>query len=563
MIDARAVRATWRARGLHGSETSDVLVRRGAVDHPDTELVFHSSEQPGSATLAHVAARGEALGDALAARGIRRGDVVAAQLPLWEETATLYYACSVLGAVLLPIVHIYGPREMNFILGESAARMLVVPDTWGSIDYLDRIARLDDLPALENVVVVGDDRGGRRTVAWDELASGGAPRPPLTPADADDVILLLYTSGTEAMPKGVQHTHNTLLAEIRSQLIQDRASEQPAGATVYLQPFPAGHVGCVLSVLQAFATGRRTIFMDKWNGDDAAALIERHQVTAMGATPFFLNSLMDSARRGDFDLSSLREIVTGAAGVPATVVERAQEFGWAAYRCYGSTEHPTITSSSPDDPLELRATTDGPPLPGCHIRILGEDGVDVPDGQEGEIVSLGPEQFCGYRDAALNESAFTSEGWFRTGDIGRLLDGRLVVTDRAKDVIIRGGENISSLEVETVLLKHPRIVDAAAFAVADDRYGERVCAVVVLNDSEPLSTDDLYRHFVAAGTAKHKTPEHLYVVDALPRNASGKVLKSELRQRVATRSPAASPDQRAAGTPSSNSLATSSEKSDS
>jgi acyl-CoA synthetase (AMP-forming)/AMP-acid ligase II len=243
---------------------------------------------------------------------------------------------------------------------------------------------------------------------------------------------------------------------------------------------------------------------------------------------------MDESERQGTSLASLTNFMVGAANVPASLVERAERVGIPVYRAYGSTEHPVITTGTAEDPLVKRATTDGRATPGNEIRLLDDDGRDVGTGADGEIVTRGPEQFIGYTDAALDRESFLPGGWFRTGDIGRLDDdGYLTITDRKKDVIIRGGENIASKEVEDLLMQHPDVIEAAAVGQPDDRYGERVAAFVRVRDGATFDVEVARAHFAAARVAKQKTPEHIELVAELPRTATGKVRKVDLRRRLA------------------------------
>ena len=218
-----------------------------------------------------------------------------------------------------------------------------------------------------------------------------------------------------------------------------------------------------------------------------------------------------------------------SAGVPPALVERADALGWSVSRCYGATEGPSLTSSAPEDPLAKRAHTDGRPIGGALLRILDPEGADVAPGEEGEVAAVSPESFVGYDNPDDNALAFTRDGWFLTGDIGRIdADGYLTITDRKKDIIIRGGENISSKEVEDVLARHPAVIEAAVVAAPDERYGERVCAFVIA--AGKLTLDDVRAHFEAAGVARQKAPERLVLVDELPRTPAGKVRKPDLRR---------------------------------
>jgi acyl-CoA synthetase (AMP-forming)/AMP-acid ligase II len=281
------------------------------------------------------------------------------------------------------------------------------------------------------------------------------------------------------------------------------------------------------------AAGVPLVLMDQWDAALAAELVEKHRITSSSGTPFHLSGMMEAADRTGRDLSSLRHYLVGAAPVPTSLVERCKAQNLAVYHCYGSSEHPTVTSGTVDDPLDKQLNTEGRAIPGSEMRFVDDDGKDVPAGCDGEICTRGPELFLGYLDATLNETAFLPGGWYRTGDIGRLdEDGYLLITDRKKDIIIRGGENISSKEVENILLAHPSIAEVAVVAAPDDRMGEVVRACVVLRENKTLDLEAVRAFFSSAGIAKQKTPERLTIHDVLPRNASGKVLKHVLRATI-------------------------------
>ena len=340
----------------------------------------------------------------------------------------------------------------------------------------------------------------------------------------------MYTSGTTAEPKGVQHTHASLLGEIC-------AMDEIRGAgpdLTTLSVFPSGHIAGTLGILRVLCRGNTTITLDAWQPEQAAHLIATRGVGASGGAPIHLSGILDIAERDGLDLSSLREYTTGAAGVAGNLIRRADRFAVGAFRCYGSSEHPTVSSGRPEDPLGKRADTDGRVAPGTQIRLIDDDGNDVNPGDAGEILTRGPELFCGYTDARHNRSSLV-DGWFRTGDVGRLdADGYLTITDRKKDIIVRGGENISSKEVEDVLSGHPAVAEAAAVGLADEKYGERVCAFVVVNSGQSFDLHAAAAYFAQCGLARQKTPERIVVVPELPRTASGKVQKHLLRDSLKT-----------------------------
>ncbi|MER2087059.1 AMP-binding protein [Rhodococcus sp. (in: high G+C Gram-positive bacteria)] len=518
---ARELVEQWYREGHYSDRTWVDVLDEGSPG-PDASLVYAAADGSRTVTsiveIRHAAKRAAA---ALRGLGVGPGDTVAVQLPNRVEAPVAYAAVLLAGAVLVPIVHIYGPNEVRFILEQSGTKLLIQPDRWRTAEYRDRIEGYSGLPALRHVVIVGDAPAG--TLAWADLSTSEEyVRPTVR---ADDIALLIYTSGTTAAPKGVQHSHNSLLAEVRS---APGASGGPDDV-VQLVSFPPGHIAGVSSVLRPLVHGHSAVYMKSWDPALAAELISQYRVTATSGTPFHLAGLMDVDGVTD-KLATLSDFLIGAATVPEGLVRRAALAGISTFRCYGSTEHPTATSGRAGEAEAERLGTDGAPMPGVRVRILDGRGVDVPVGVCGEVVLQGPDQFVGYRDAALDVNAFTDDGWMRTGDLGHLdAAGRLTITDRIKDVVIRAGETISSGQVEDVLATHPAVAEGAVVAAPDTRYGEVVAAVVVLEPGALLGLDELRAHFAESGLARQKTPERLVIVDALPRAALGKVRKADLR----------------------------------
>ncbi len=537
----------WYHEGYFGTATLADHMRDGAKAHPNERMIFHSAERPAESNLALMYERSSAVARGLCSLGLRPGDVLAIQVPNWLEGAITYQAAMQLGVLIVPIVHIYGPAEVGFILRQSKAKALVVPDRWRTIDYLERVAAIGKNEFLEHLIVIQSESDGASSRPLAESPIGTSfptvqihdwaalehlRSEPLSPSNtcADDPCLLIYTSGTTAEPKGVLHTHNTLIAEVQS--LNEVYIKGPQA--VSMGSFPAGHIAGVLNLLRMFVLGMSSVILDQWDPVAAASLVEQHQVTQTSGAPFHLMSLIEAASANGNDLSSLQGFMVGAASVAPSLVEEAERAGIRAFRGYGSSEHPVISSGRPTmDSLHKRATTDGALTPGNEIRLVGEDDLDVGVGVDGEIVARGPEQFIGYNNPAHNVDAFMPGGWFRTGDIGRLdADGYLTITDRKKDVIIRGGENIASKEVEDLLALHPSVLEAAVVGKSDSRYGERVVAFLILRAGTSLDLAEVQRHFVALGVAKQKTPEFVEVVTELPRGMSGKVKKVELRARL-------------------------------
>jgi acyl-CoA synthetase (AMP-forming)/AMP-acid ligase II len=528
MIDD-TLRDDWHRIGVYGNRTLADVMREGFEANARSVKVYRSSERPRETTLGEIDTAGRQLASSLWDLGLRPGDAVAIQLPNWFENDATIRAAIQLGLVIVPVVHIYGPTELGFILRQSGAKALVTPDRFRNIDFAERIGQLSDTPSLEHVITAGSEVAPG-ALSWTELADRGSSDAPQPALGADDVCAIVYTSGTTSDPKGVQHTHNTLLAERGGAAA---ISTNPHSWLPSLQLFPAGHIASALGTIFMFSASTRTVAFDTFGPELVIQAIEEYQLAATAGPPVFLASILDLIEGGERDLSSLKSFLVGAASVPGHLVERADQLGIKAFRCYGSSEHPTVSSASPDHPLEVRAFTDGPCLAHNRVRIVDDDGNDLRTGMQGEIATLGPELFVGYRDPEMNVGAFMAGGWFRTGDIGVLdADGNLTVTDRKKDIIIRGGENISAKEVEDILARHPSVRDVAVVAMPDPRLGERVCAFVVLRQDHQLDMDDVRAHFGAAGVARQKTPEHLETVENLPRTSSGKVQKAELRGRL-------------------------------
>jgi len=516
------IRDEWYRSGWFSERTLADAFEHGQNEFRDVALTFAMRGHEITSTLGEISVQAVALAGALQGLGIRAGDAVAVQLTNGLPCAVTYQAVLMCGATLVPIVHVYGVAEVSFIVEESRAALLIMATGRDALDHVARVARYRAIETLRDVIVV-DAAAGTGYANWSEMVERGVAyrRPRMT---SDDVCLLLYTSGTTAAPKGVQHTHNTVLAELATMptLIAGRRDD------VSLVSFPPGHIAGVTSTLRALIQGTKTVFMDSWDAARASSLIERFGVTSTAGAPIHLQGILDlTAARS---MPTLREFLIGAAPVSEDLGRRAAAAGITTFRSYGATEHPTVSGEHDGASEQARLGTDGKPLPGSSVRILMADGTPAPLGQHGEVAVKGPEQFIGYRDPKLDTAAFTPDGWFRTGDLGFLDEaGRLTITDRIKDVIIRGGETISAVQVEEVLLRHPAIAEGTVVAAPDGRYGEVVGAVVALKAGFVLDIESLRTHFAGAGLARQKTPERLVIVDALPRTALGKVKKQQVR----------------------------------
>lgn len=442
-------------------------------------------------TYGELAARVRQVAAALTAAGVGPGDVVTSRLPTGAEAVVTCLAVCRIGAVHAPVVATGTDEELRAVAARVRSAL---------------------------VVAAPDDP---------VLARRGEDVPPPVVRDPGGARFLLHTSGSTARPKGVVHSDRTLLAECAAQAAFHGLGDRE----VFVVPSSVAHVsGLVYGILLPVLLGATVVTMRRWDPGEFLALVESERSTFCGGAPVFLQGAADHADVGRRDLSSLRVFPVGGADVPPDLVRRAAaRLGVRTGRGYGSTEFPSITSAAgPDTPDDRRATTDGRPIGANEVRIV-----------DGEIQARGPELFCGYTDPALDEEAFTDDGWFRTGDLGVIdADGYLTVTGRAKDVVVRLGEKIGAREVEVLLAGHPAVREVAVVAAPDERTGERVCACVVPADpAAPPTLPDLTGYLTARGMSRRKHPEQLVVLEALPVTAAGKVDKQVLRERVAAAGP--------------------------
>ena len=489
-------------------ETIGDMLARGLKAAPDIEFRVHSDVRPWSGTVGEVEIVARRLAAGLRRRGVGPGDVVAFQLPNWMEAAAVFWATSFLGATVVPIVHFYGRKELGFILRESSPKVFVCAERFGYTEYQPDLCA--DIPI---VGVVGRD--------FDDLLDA-EPFEGVLPTDPAAPALLAFTSGTTSDPKGVVHSHRTLGFETRQ-----LAARYPADRGTQLTGAPVGHfIGMVNAFLIPLLDNSPINLLDVWNPARAIELMESDGLVIGGGATYFITSLLDHP---DFDpgrhLKYMKYAGLGGSTVPAAVTRRLDSLGITVFRAYGSTEHPSITSSLVTHPVDKRLFTDGCVSPGVEIRLT----------EDGEILSRGPDLCMGYTDPELTARMFDEDGWYHTGDIGVLDDdGFLTITDRKADFIIRGGENISALEVEEVLLTLPSVAEAAVVSAPDERLGEHAAAVLRLHPGHAMPTlDELREHFRASGIAKQKWPEELHEVTEFPRTASGKIQKFRVRGDIA------------------------------
>jgi acyl-CoA synthetase (AMP-forming)/AMP-acid ligase II len=503
----------YEEEGWWTRDTMGDLLARGLAAAPDTEFRVHSAVRPWSGTFGDVERVARRLAGGLRARGVGPGDVVAFQLPNWMEAAAVFWASAFLGAVVVPIVHFYGRKEVGYILESVKPQVFVTAERFGRLEY-----QADLYARVPVVGVVGRD--------FEDLL-GADPMPGTVAADPAGPALIAFTSGTTRDPKGVIHSHQTLGCETRQ-----LAEHFPPGGGAQLTVAPVGHfIGMVSALLIPVLDAAPVNLADVWDPALVLALMRSDGLTVGGGAPYYLTSLLDHPDFTPQDVAHMKYAGLGGAPVPAAVTTRLAGLGITAWRSYGSTEHPSITACQWTAPEPKRLFTDGNACPGVEIRL----------GDDGEILSRGPDLCLGYTDHGLTEQAFDDEGWYRTGDIGMLdEDGYLTITDRKSDIIIRGGENISAAEVEELLLGMPAVAEAAVVAAPDARLGEHAAAVLRLRPGHPApALGEIRARLEQAGLARQKWPEEVHVVADFPRTPSGKVQKFLLRKGIAAQQIAA------------------------
>jgi len=522
--------ARYENDGWWGDETLGSIMAESLAAAPDVAVHVHSHTHAWHGTFGAVDDEARRLVSVLQAEGIEPGSVVAFQMPNWREAVVAFAALTMGGYVLVPIVHIYGAKEVGFILREAGVDAYLSPAAFGHVDYASII---DTDPAGVRLHLVAGDGGDRpappgvRRIGW-EAVDAAVPATELPEPDASDVVVLAYTSGTTSDPKGVIHSHRTLLADI------DQMSSWITPGHPNLMGSPVTHATGMLGAVLSPVRLREPIhLLDRWDPGHALAVMADHGIGGGTGASVFLAGLLDHPDFTPAHAANMRCVGLGGAPVPVSLGRRAEAHGIKIIRAYGSTEHPSITGSQFDDPPDQRHGTDGPPMAGVEMRLLDDDGHEVGVGTPGEIVSRGPDLCLGYTDPALND-AFDADGWYHTGDIGVVDEhGALTITDRVKDIIIRGGENLSAAEIEGVLAGVEGIAEVAVVAAPDERLGEHACAFVRLQAGrEPITVADLQPHLESAGLARQKWPEELRVVPDFPRTASGKIRKVDLRARL-------------------------------
>ncbi|HXQ21165.1 MAG TPA: AMP-binding protein [Candidatus Acidoferrales bacterium] len=532
LSDAR--RALHEARGEWPHPNLTTLLARRAQATPERVLFVAGDRR---FTAVDVLRSADRLAAGLRGLGIGAGDVVSWQLPNWIEAVFLAFALDRIGAISNPILPILREREVSFICRQVHARALIVPGFLRGFDHRELAAAVSDASTeLAHVLVAhAEPAAGQRSL--DRLLDAPLDRRlPASPIGPHDVAMIFYTSGTEADPKGVMHTPSTLGALVAAA----RTVRGTGGGEIGILWFPITHLGgLAFFVVQPVVDGTRAVFVEQFDPEVALDLIEREGVTSAGAPPAILQGLLRAEGFRRDRVRSVRIAGLGAADVPAPLIrEVATAFDAFVYRSYGMTECPMTTAGRRGDAEEKLMTTDGRPVPGALVRVVDDAGrpaaADAEGDVAGEIELFAPQLCVGYVDPRLSAAAFTADGFLRSGDLGVVdAEGFVRIIGRKKDVIIRKGENLSAKAIEDELHAHPRIADAAVIGVPDAASGERVCACIVLrpNGGPPLTLDALRTFMLGRKVMAQKIPEQIEILDGLPRNAMGKVLKVELRRR--------------------------------
>ncbi|EER6496232.1 medium-chain fatty-acid--CoA ligase [Escherichia coli] len=527
-------RAAYRQQGLWGDASLADYWQQTARAMPDKIAVVdnHGASYNYSA-LDHAAS---CLANWMLAKGIESGDRIAFQLPGWCEFTVIYLACLKIGAVSVPLLPSWREAELVWVLNKCQAKMFFAPTLFKQTRPVDLILPLQNqLPQLQQIVGVDKLAPATSSLSLSQIIADNTPLTTAITTHGDELAAVLFTSGTEGLPKGVMLTHNNILASERAYCARLNLTWQD----VFMMPAPLGHAtGFLHGVTAPFLIGARSVLLDIFTPDACLALLEQQRCTCMlGATPFVYD-LLNVLEKQPADLSALRFFLCGGTTIPKKVARECQQLGIKLLSVYGSTESSPHAVVNLDDPLSRFMHTDGYTAAGVEIKVVDDARKTLPPGCEGEEASRGPNVFMGYFDEPeLTARALDEEGWYYSGDLCRMDEaGYIKITGRKKDIIVRGGENISSREVEDILLQHPKIHDACVVAMPDERLGERSCAYVVLKaPHHSLSLEEVVAFFSRKRVAKYKYPEHIVVIEKLPRTASGKIQKFLLRKDIMRR----------------------------
>ena len=531
-------RARMVAQGFWHDRTINDDLDACVAAHPDKLALTAVQVDTGTVTrftYAELARMADRIAVGLTRLGVGRNDIVACQLPNWWQFTLTYLACSRIGAVVNPLMHIFRERELSFMLRHGEAKLVIAPKTFRGFDFEAMVTGLQpSLPDLQHVVVVG----GTGANSFEALLSGPEWEKASDAQDIltrhrpgpDDVTQLIYTSGTTGEPKGVMHSANTVMANIIPY-----AQRLALGADdVVLMASPMAHqTGFMYGLMMPIMLQARVVLQDIWEPKQAIALVQSEGATfTMASTPFLTDLARTVAETGQ-GVPTLKTFLCAGAPIPGPLVEQARAaLGAKVVSAWGMTENGAVTLTRLDDADERSFSTDGLPLPGVEVRVVDIDHHDLPAGEAGKLLLRSCSNFGGYLHRPhLNGT--DADDWFDTGDLARIdAQGYLRITGRSKDVIIRGGENIPVVEIESLLYRHPAVAMAAIVAYPDERLGERACAVVVSKPGMGIDLPAIQAFLKEQKVAIQYIPERLIVRDALPSTPSGKIQKFKLREML-------------------------------
>jgi cyclohexanecarboxylate-CoA ligase len=520
---------TMKAAGLWRDDTINRFFQRALEQCPDKTAVVSyraGSDEAIRLTYRELGVRVDRIARGLAAMGVGPADVVTWQLPNCWEFIALALACVRIGAAANPVMPIFRQHELNFMLNFGEAKVFIVPKQFRNFDY-EEMARgmLPGLPHLRRLVVVGGE--GEDSF---ENALLRDDTPPLSGPGlgADDVMLLMYTSGTTGEPKGVMHTSNTLFSNLHAyiEVMQLGGDDIILGASPMAHLTGYGYLAMIPVILNA-----TTVLLDIWDPKRALEIIRTECVTFSMASATFVADLCQAVENGEQTSASFTRFNCAGAPIPPVVIERAHRLmGLTVCSAWGMTECGAVTVTEPARALEKSGCSDGRPLPGIEVKVVGEDSAPMKTGEVGELLIRGASLFAGYlKRPQLN--GVDADGWFDTGDRAFIdAEGYIRIAGRSKDVVIRGGENIPVVEIENLLYKHPAIALAAVVGYPDKRFGERVCAFVALKPGCSFSFEDMTAYLTEQQVTRTYFPERLEVLEQMPQTPSGKLQKFKLRE---------------------------------
>lgn len=494
------------------------LITKRAEATPDAPMVV--DETRSTLTFSEYRDASERAAAGLYERGVKEAGVVTWILPTTNDAFVLVGALCRLGAVQNPVLPIYRDREVGFIVKQAKPQLLIIPSVYRDFDFEAMANRVAD---------------GTEILVCDGPIPTAEPADlPPAPTDGDQVRWLFYTSGSTADPKGAQHTDTTIMATAKG--MAERLALTPEDRNGLVFPFT--HIAGPIWLASGLMVGLRHLIVRAWDPPTTIPFFAEQGVTIAGSGTIFHMGYLTAQRENPSTplFPKARCFPGGGAPKPPQLAyDLKAEMGAPVLSGYGLTEAPILTMASADDPDESLANTEGAPMPGVEVKLVTLEGAIAGPSEEGEIRAKAPQLMKGYLDAALDAEAFDEEGYFRTGDLGRLDDGYIVITGRVKDIIIRKGENISAKEVENLLFTNAKVSDVAVIGLPDTASGERACAVIVPKSADdPLSFEEMQAFLKQAGLRLQAIPEQLETVEALPRNPAGKVLKQDLRKEYAS-----------------------------